>query len=102
MKFLFEDTKKRYKDMLHRMEPKKMDQAGVDWEDASLGFFFRTDLNRARFSARDTLLPMLDEHNREKDDDDVERFLESIALDSTALDTAHAIHDQYVGSRPKG
>ena len=102
MRFLFEDTKNRYKDVLSRMEPQRIQQTGTDWENALLGFFFPGDLNRARFSARDTLVPMLDEDNRDKDDGAIGQFLESIALDATALQTAHAIHDQYIASRPRG
>ena len=102
MRFLFEDTKNRYKDILSRMEAEKVQRAGIDLENALLGFFFPGDLNRARFSARDTLVRMLREDNREQDDGAIGRFLESIGLDVTVLDTAHGIHDQYISSRPKG
>ena len=102
MRFLFDDTKDRYKDILSRMEEQKLQQAGTDWETALLQFFFPADLNRARFSARDTLVPMLNEDNREADDGAISRFLESISLDATVLDTVHGIHDQYISSRERG
>jgi len=101
VRFLFEDTKGRYKDILSRMEAQKFQQAGTDCENALLGFFFPGDLNRARFSVRDTLVPMLNEDKREEDDSAISRFLESISLDATVLDTVHAIHDQYTSSTPR-
>ncbi len=64
MKFLFSDTKKRYKGTLASMEPDGVDGAGAEWDQAGLGFYFRADTDRAHLSVRDTLAPILREDHR--------------------------------------
>ena len=102
MKFFFEDTKDRYKLTLTRMTPDKVTQAGSSWDSALLGFYFQDDVTRARLSVRDTLIPMLDEDRRERDEPSMNRLFASINLDASAGDTVRKIHDAYTGSRPKG
>ena len=102
MKFLFEDTKDRYKITLTKMIPDKVIQAGTSWEAALLGFYFQDDVTRARFSVRDTLIPMLDEDGRERNEPSINLLFGSITLDASAADTIRKIHDAYTGSRPKG
>ena len=101
MKFLLEDTKGLYKTTLGKMIPDKLTQAGTNWEKALLGFYFQ-DVTLARFSVRDTLVAMLDEDGRQKDESSMNRLFGSISLDVSAGDTAGKIHDAYIGSRPKG
>ena len=101
MKFILEDTKNRYKGALNKMIPDKLTQAGSNWEKALLGFYFQ-DVTLARFSVRDTLVAILDEDGRQKDESSLNRLFGSITLDVSAGDTAGKIHDAYIGSRPKG
>jgi len=102
MKFLFEDTKERYKGTLSKMSPQKVQQAGTGWDKALLGFYFPDDVTRAQFSVRDTLIPMLKEDHREQDPRSIDLLLRSITLDASAEDTAGQIHAAYTGSQPKG
>ena len=102
MKFVFEDTKDRYKTTLSKMDAQKVEEAGTNWDKALLGFYFGNDVTLAWFSVRDTLIPMLVEDNREQDQLAIGSLLRSITLDVSAGDVAGQIHDAYIESRPKG
>src|SRR6266481_5863237 len=102
MRFILSDTKDRYRSTLSRMESGRMTAVGAEWEDAGLGFFFGSDLNRAHLSVRDTLTPMLQEDGRQQDAHAMRDLLATVTLEQTAGDTAGQIHQSYLTSRPKG
>lgn len=102
MRFLFEDTKDRYKATLNKMNAQKVEQAGVNWDKALLGFYFPGDVTRAQFSVRDTLIPMLEEDHREQNQHSITSLLQSISLEISAGDAVDKIHDAYTASRPLG
>lgn len=101
MRFILSDTKDRYRSTLSRMEFGRMASVGAEWENAGLGFFFDSDLNRAHLSVRDTLTPMLQEDNRQEDVDAMRDLLATVTLEQTAGDTAGQIHESYLTSKPK-
>jgi hypothetical protein len=102
VRFILSDTKQRYRSTLSAMESSRMTSVGLEWENAGLGFFFGSDLNRAHLSVIDTLAPMLLEDDREEDADAMRELLATVTLEQTAGDTAARIHQAYLTSRPKG
>ena len=79
-----------------------MASVGAEWENAGLGLFFGADLNRAHFSVRDTLAPLLQDDEREDDPDAMRELLAIVTLEQSAGDTAGQIHQTYLTSKPKG
>ncbi|HWC00327.1 MAG TPA: hypothetical protein VG672_26650 [Bryobacteraceae bacterium] len=102
MRFTPEDARSRYRATLGRMQPSKMAVLGDNWSAARLAFFFSSDQNLAAFSARDTLLPMLEEDHRELSTAILGQFLNSITLDQEAGSVAVQVFDTYAISRPRG
>ena len=102
MRFTLSDTKDRYHSTLSKMESGRMASVGAEWESAGLGFFFGADLNRAHLSVRDTLIPILQDDDRQEDPDAIRDLLTATTLEQTAGDTAGQIHQAYLTSRPKG
>lgn len=102
MKFMPEDARARYRTTLGKMQPGKMTQLGETWDKATLAFFFAADQNLAAFSARDTLVPMLEEDKRVLPDSIIRAFLDSIGLDQQAGTVADQVFDTYSSSTPIG
>lgn len=100
--FTPEDATARYRATLGRMQPGKMAELGDNWAQAALAFFFAADQNLAAFSARDTLVPMLQEDRRVLTDAVMGQFLNSIALDQQAGAIAGQVFDAYISSTPLG
>jgi hypothetical protein len=82
------------------MQRGKMEEAGNKWDKALLSFFFGNDQNLAKFSARDTLVPMLRDDRRTLPDAAMRQFLESIGLDQQAGDVASQVYSTYTTSTP--
>ena len=101
MRYILSDTKCRYRSTLSKMESGRLASLGAEWENAGLGFFFGSDLNRAHLSVRDTLIPILQEDHRQKDPDAVSDLLTAVTLEQTAGDIAGRIHQAYLTSDPK-
>ncbi|MBS1855676.1 MAG: hypothetical protein JST11_09950 [Acidobacteria bacterium] len=102
MKFTPEDATARYRATLEKMQPGKMNALGNTWDKATLAFFFAADQNLAAFSARDTLVPMLQEDHRELASQVMRQFLDSVGLDQQAGTVAGQIFDTYATSKPLG
>jgi hypothetical protein len=101
MRFALADTTERYRITLKAMEPRKIAALGDGWAKAALQFFFGGDRERASFSGRDTLVPMVDEDHRVLDPEIMRKFLDSITLEKLAEDVAGQIHDTYIASTPR-
>src|SRR5437016_5046199 len=101
MKFLLADTRERYRTTLGRMEGGRLASVGAEWDNALLGFFFGADVDRAHFSVRDTLVPMLTEDERTLDDASMRELLDTVTLDKSAGDVASQIHESYLTSSPR-
>ena len=96
MGFTRSETNERYRLTLERMQPEQLAAAGERWRETPLGFLFSGDLERAIFSARDTLGRMLAEEGRRLAQtamQEVERF---VTLDRIAGDVADQIHETYL------
>ena len=102
MRFAPEDAIARYRATLGRMQPGKLAELGETWDKATLTFFFGVDQNLAVFSARDTLVPMLDEDRRVLATEIMRQFLASITLDLKAAEVADKVFDGYTDSKPRG
>jgi len=102
MRFTQEDASRRYQATLTNMQPAKMAQLGAGWDKATLAFFFNTDQTLAAISARDTLLPMLQEDRRTLDRAILQEFLDAVGLDQQAGDVAQGLFDTYSDSMPLG
>src|ERR1035437_9578514 len=100
MKFTLADTTERYRSTLTRMAPGRVAALGESWANAPLAFFFGADRERASFSVRDTLVPMLAEDNRMLNDATMRELLASITLEDRGGDVAERICDAYIASKP--
>jgi hypothetical protein len=101
MSFTSEQTRQRYAAKLRQMEPVLFEQVATNWPTTAMSHFFGSDMNRAFFSARDTLNPMLQESNRVLDRQHFNALAGFIVGSRAAGAVADAVFEAFINSTPK-
>lgn len=102
MRFRLSDTRRRFKETLTRMQGKKVNRLGEEWDKAAMAYYFGADDALVDMSVRDTIDPMLEEDQRTLSGEAMLDLFGFAKPDEMAGAVAEEIHRTYLTSEPKG